>query len=45
MPLSGSFFGFPASAAGMRVSVEITLEDQRTDLPLHSAAAGADRRA
>jgi transglutaminase-like putative cysteine protease len=44
VPLSGSFYGFPSSAAGMAVSVEITLEDQHTDLPLHSAVAGADRR-
>ncbi|MDB5689285.1 MAG: transglutaminase [Sphingomonas bacterium] len=35
VPLSGSFFGFPASYAGMKVSVEITLEEERTDLPLH----------
>jgi len=35
VPLSGTFFGFPASYAGMKVSVEITLEDERTDLPLH----------
>jgi transglutaminase-like putative cysteine protease len=35
VPLSGSFFGFPASYAGMKVSVEITLEDEHTDLPLN----------
>jgi transglutaminase-like putative cysteine protease len=48
VPLSGSFFGFPASYAGMKVSVEITLEDQHTDLPLHAPAptpmADAERR-
>jgi transglutaminase-like putative cysteine protease len=50
VPLSGSFFGFPASYAGMKVSVEIVLEDQHTDLPLHAPAptpklmADAERR-
>jgi transglutaminase-like putative cysteine protease len=34
VPLSGSWFGFPASSTGMHVSVEINLEDQSTDLPL-----------
>jgi transglutaminase-like putative cysteine protease len=41
VPLSGSFYGFPASYAGMKVSVEITLEDQHTDLPLHGPVPAA----
>ena len=40
VPLSGSWFGFPASATGMDVSVEIHLEEETTSLPLTKAVAG-----
>ena len=39
VPLSGSWFGFPASSTGMHVSVAIHLEDQNTTLPLPGALA------
>lgn len=39
VPLSGSWFGFPASSTGMHVSVAIHLEDQNTSLPLPGALA------